>query len=171
MGKLASKNRISGGIKFLIIVLLIYSVIALLDFSVAKKAFLGFLLMFVKVIPVLVVVFTVMVLVNLYFTKERIGKYLGRESGIKGWVYAIISGILVSGPPYVLFPLLGELRKEGMRNSLLAVFLYNRNIKIPFLPVMVYYFGLGFTIILSLYIVIFSVLNGKIIGWLRKDRF
>ncbi len=170
MGKLTSKNRISGGIKFLIIVLLIYSAIALLDFSVAKEAFLGFLLMFVKIIPVLVLVFIVMVLVNLYFTKERIGKYLGAESGIKGWLYAIISGILVSGPPYVLFPLLGELRKEGMRNSLLAVFLYNRNVKIPFLPVMVYYFGLGFTIILSLYIVIFSVLNGKIIGWLRKDR-
>ncbi|MFH1428104.1 MAG: permease [Patescibacteria group bacterium] len=127
--------------------------------------------MFIKIVPILLVVFIIMILVNIYFTKERIGKYLGEKSGIRGWVYAIISGILVSGPPYVLFPLLGEFKKQGMKNSLLAVFLYNRNVKIPFLPVMIYYFGLGFTLILSLYIIIFSILNGKIIKLLIKDRF
>ncbi len=156
--------------KFLMIVLAIYLIIALLNFSAARDAFYNFLLMFVKIIPILAVVFMVMVLVNLYFTKERTRKYLGAESGIKGWLYAIISGALVSGPPYVLFPLLGELKKHGMKNSLLAVFLYNRNVKIPFLPAMIYYFGFNFTVILSLYIIIFSILNGKIIGWLAKDR-
>jgi len=171
MNKLINKNRISGGVKFLIIVLVIYSVIALFNFSIIKDAFFDFLQMLIKIVPILVIVFVVMVLVNLYFTRDKIGKYLGKESGIKGWLYAIISGILVSGPPYILFPLLGEIKKGGMKNSLLAVFLYNRNVKIPFLPVMIYYFGLSFTVILSLYIIIFSILNGKLIGWLVKDRF
>ncbi len=171
MNKLINKNRISGGVKFLIIVLVIYLVIALFNFSIIKDAFFDFLQMLIKIVPILVIVFVVMVLVNLYFTRDKIGKYLGKESGIKGWLYAIISGILVSGPPYILFPLLGEIKKGGMKNSLLAVFLYNRNVKIPFLPVMIYYFGLSFTVILSLYIIIFSILNGKLIGWLVKDRF
>jgi len=171
MNKLINKNRISGGVKFLIIVLVIYSVIALFNFSIIKDAFFDFLQMLIKIVPILVIVFVVMVLVNLYFTRDKIGKYLGAESGIRGWLYAIISGILVSGPPYILFPLLGEIKKGGMKNSLLAVFLYNRNVKIPFLPVMIYYFGLSFTVILSLYIIIFSILNGKLIGWLVKDRF
>jgi len=171
MNKLINKNRISGGVKFLIIVLVIYLVIALFNFSIIKDAFFDFLQMLIKIVPILVIVFVVMVLVNLYFTRDKIGKYLGAESGIRGWLYAIISGILVSGPPYILFPLLGEIKKGGMKNSLLAVFLYNRNVKIPFLPVMIYYFGLSFTVILSLYIIIFSILNGKLIGWLVKDRF
>ncbi len=162
-------NKISGGTKFLIIILALYSVIAFFNFSIVKSAFSDFSLMFVKIVPVLIIVFIVMVLVNLYFTKERIGKYLGAESGIKGWLYAIVSGILVSGPPYVLFPLLGELKKGGMKNSLSAVFLYNRNVKIPFIPVMIYYFGFNFTIIISLYIILFSILNGKLVGWLVKD--
>ncbi|MBW2540150.1 MAG: hypothetical protein JRE27_11165 [Deltaproteobacteria bacterium] len=77
--------------------------------------------------------------------------------------------MLVSGPPYVLYPLLGELKKRGMTNSLLAVFLYNRNVKIPFIPAMIYYFGLKFTIILSVYIIIFSIMNGKIMEALTKE--
>ena len=34
---------------------------------------------------------------------------------------------------------------------------------IPFIPVMIYYFGLEFTLILSVYIVLFSIVNGKIV--------
>jgi len=164
----ANKNKISGGMKFLMVVLAVYLMVVLLDFSAAREALSNFLLMFVKIIPILAVVFIVMVLVNLYFTKERVAKYLGAESGVKGWLYAVISGALVSGPPYILFPLLGELKRHGMKNSLVAVFLYNRNVKIPFLPAMIYYFGFNFTVISSLYIIVFSILSGKIVGWLAK---
>ena len=169
MNQKGKEKRISGRIKFLIAVLLLYLIIALFNFSVAKDAFVNFLLMFIKILPILGIVFVIMIGVNIYFTKERIGKYLGEQSGLKGWLYATISGILVSGPPYVLYPLLSDLKKHGMKNSLLAVFLYNRNVKIPFLPVMVYYFGLNFTVILSLYIIIFSILNGKIIDLLVRE--
>ena len=57
-----------------------------------------------------------------------------------------------------------------MRNSLLAVLLYNRNVKIPFIPAMIYYFGLKFTVFISLYIIIFSVLNGKLIEALAGEK-
>ena len=164
-------KNMSGGMKFLLTILLIYIIIGIFNFSIAQMAIMNFLFMLIKIIPILSVVFIIMILVNIYFTKEKIGKYLGTESGIKGWIYATISGILVSGPPYILFPLLGEFKKQGMKNSLLAVFLYNRNVKIPFLPVMIYYFGISFTLILSLYIIIFSILNGKLVELLVKDRF
>lgn len=170
MEKLIVKNKISGGMKFLIIVLALYSIVSFFSFSVAQNAFLNFWNMFIKIIPILGIVFMVMILVNLFFTKERVIKHLGKDSGVMGWIYAIISGILVSGPPYILFPLLGDLKKSGMKNSLIAVFLYNRNVKIPFLPVTVYYFGLNFTIVLSFYIVIFSILNGKIVGRLVENK-
>ena len=126
--------------------------------------------MFLKILPILGVVFMVMIAVNLYFTPKRTQKYLGKESGATGWIYAIVAGIFISGPPYVLYPLLGEMKKRGMRNSLLAVLLYNRNVKIPFIPAMIYYFGLKFTVFISLYIIIFSVLNGKLIEALAGEK-
>ena len=170
MNEVIKNNKISGGLKFLIVVLALYLVFVCFDFPAARQAGLNFLLMLIKIVPVLILVFIIMIFVNLYFTKARIGKYLGAESGARGWAYAIVAGILVSGPPYLLFPLLGELKGRGMKNSLLAIFLFNRNVKIPFLPVMVYYFGLGYTIILSSYIIIFSLLNGKMIELLAKRR-
>ncbi|MEA3463582.1 MAG: permease [Patescibacteria group bacterium] len=157
-------------LKFLLAIIFLYLIVALLDIGIVENALINFLIMSLKIVPVLCLVFIIMVLIELYFTKKRVGKYLGSKSGIKGWFYAIISGILISGPAYTLYPLLGELKKNGMKNSLLAVVLYNRNVKIPFLPAMVYYFGLNFTIILSLYIIIFSIFNGKIVELLASKR-
>jgi len=165
-----NKKKISGGVKFFAAVLFVYIIVAILNFQLVREAFLDFLWMFLKIIPILILVFFVIVAVNLYFTKEKANKYLGKESGIKGWVYAIISGILVSGPPYILFPLVGELKEKGVKDSLLAVFLYNRNIKIQFMPAMIYYFGLKFTVITSIYIVLFSIFNGIIVGRLSKPK-
>ena len=157
------KQKISGGIKFFLAVLIVYFIVALFNAETVKIAFLNFLQIIWKIIPILTIVFLAMVLINLYFTKERTEKYFGQQSGIRGWIYVVISGILISGPPYTLYPFLGELKKHGMKNSLLAVFLYNRNVKIPFIPVMIYYFGLGFTVIMSFYIIAFSILNGVLV--------
>ena len=164
------KSKIKTGTKFLFGVILIYLIILIFNFSFAKEAFLNFLLMSTKVIPLLGIVFVIMVFTNLYFTRERVDKYLGEKSGIKGWIYAIISGVIVSGPPYILYPLLGDLKKGGMKKSLLATFLFNRNVKISFIPVMIYYFGLNFTIVLSVYIILFSVLNGVIVGKIASNK-
>ncbi|MCK4918724.1 MAG: permease [Candidatus Pacebacteria bacterium] len=170
MNKLPDKKKINGVTKFLIVVLITYLIVALFNFSIAQKAFVDFLLMFIKIIPILVFVFILMTIINFYFTPEKIKKHLGENSGIKGWIYTMFSGIIISGHPYVFFPLLKDLKEHGMKDSLLAVFLYSKNIKIPFLPVMVYYFGLSFTIVLTIYTAIFSVLNGIIVEWLIKRR-
>ncbi|MEA1926129.1 MAG: permease [Patescibacteria group bacterium] len=169
MNNQVKKQKIGGGTKFLMAVLILYAVMALSNFQFASEAFLSFLRMLVRITPILIVVFFIIAGVNFYFTPQKVKKYLGHGSGFKGWLYAVISGILVSGPPYILFPLLGELKERGMKNSLLAVFLYNRNVKIPFLPVMVFYFGLSFTVAVSVFIIFFSILNGLLLGWWVAD--
>jgi uncharacterized membrane protein YraQ (UPF0718 family) len=158
------KNDIPFRYIFLALTLVGYGVMALFDPAYAEQAFSNFLAMLVRIIPILGVVFIIMFLTNLLITPERMEKHMGKESGLRGWIYSIFLGIIVSGPPYVLFPLLGDLKKQGMKNELLAAFLYNRNVKIPFLPVMVFYFGLSYTIILSAYIILFSILNGLLVG-------
>jgi len=156
-------TRLSGRAKFLLAVLATYAIAWLLRPELVLQALAGFKAMLLKIVPILGLVFVVLLLINLFLDPVRIRRHLGAESGLKGWLYAIIGGIFISGPPYVLYPMLAEFRTHGAKNSLLAAFLYNRNVKIHFLPVMIYYFGLRYSIIVSVYIILFSVLSGILI--------
>ena len=78
--------------------------------------------------------------------------------------YAVAGGILSHGPSYVWYPLLQELRSHGTRDGLVVTFLYVRAIKLPWLPVMVDYFGWSFTLLLSLFLILFGLLQ----GWLAE---
>ena len=102
-------------------------------------------------------------IMNYIVNPKTIAKYVGEESGIKGWLLSISAGILSHGPIYVWYPLLKDLRNHGMRIGLIAVFIYNRAIKIPLLPLMIYYFGLMFVVVLTIYMIIASVIQGKLI--------
>ena len=47
--------------------------------------------------------------------------------------------------------------------TLLYTFLYSRAVKLPLLPLMIHYFGLAYTLILCLYLIIFAVINGILV--------
>jgi uncharacterized membrane protein YraQ (UPF0718 family) len=89
-------------------------------------------------------------------------KHMGKDSGIKGWAIAVIAGIFSHGPGYVWYPFMQEMRTHGMKEGLIVVFFYARSIKIPWIPMMVSYFSLTFTIILTLYIIISAIIQGII---------
>ena len=55
------------------------------------------------------------------------------------------------------------MQKKGVRNGLVATFLYNRAVKIPLLPLMIFYFGMVYTIILTIIMMIVSVFQGLIV--------
>ncbi len=154
---------------FLGAVVLSYLAVYPFHSDLVVEALLGFWLMLKKVIPILAVVFVLLVLFNRFVNAAMVRKQLGDGSGLRGWFFAVIGGILMMGPPYVLYPMLAEMRQMGARYGLIAVFLYNRNVKIPFLPVMVLCFGLQYSIFLSVFIIIFSIINGLLIEWFMKD--
>ena len=150
--------------------LVLYGVIWMFNPALVIDALSYFQGMVVKVFPILGLVFVILFFINWFLKAEKISRYLGRESGASGWFYAIIGGILISGPPYVLYPILGEMKKQGARSGLIVTLLYNRNVKIQFLPALVYYFGLRYAVVLSIYIIIFSVLNGMAFELFVHDR-
>lgn len=161
-----NKKKINNGMKFFLIVLFLYFVLLFLNFEKGTQIMIDFIEMNKKILPLLGFVFVAMVLVNSFLTEDVLKKHLGEGRGIKGFFYATIAGILVSGPPYVLFPMLAELKKKGLSNYHLAIFLFNRNVKIPFFPALIFYFGFTYSLILSFYIIIFSFFNGVLV-----DRF
>lgn len=155
------------GLYFLGFVIILYLFISFLNFENAHNSLRASGDILVKLIPVLFLVVFLMGLLNYFLKPKAISKHLGKGSGARGWVLSVLAGIISHGPIYVWYPLLKELREQGMRQGLAAVFLYNRAIKIPLLPVMIYYFGLAFAVILLTFTVIASLIEGKIIEMLE----
>lgn len=167
MNKQANKRRkFNGRWLFLISVVLIYTLVALLNFPLARESFFFFGSVLLKVIPVLFLVFVLMVIFNMIMTPTRIEAYLGKASGIKGWLLAMLGGVLATGPIYTWYVLIAELKEQGMKNSLAAAFLYSRAVKLPLLPLLIHYFGITYTLMLTFYLLVFSVMSGKITGLL-----
>lgn len=156
-------QKIGGGWIFFIVTLFIYGIVILFTPSLALQSLLAFTKLIEKITPVLVLVFAMLFLFDIFLKPQTVAKYLSKESGIKGWIIAIVGGIISMGAIYMWYPLLADLKEKGMSNGLIATFLYNRAIKIPLLPFFVYYFGWLFTIILTIYMIIFSVVNGWLV--------
>jgi len=157
------RNRKWSGLYFLGFVIVLHIILFLLNPENTYDSLKASGSILIKLIPVLFFVVLLMGLLNHFLKPKTVSRYMGKESGIKGWALAICTGILSHGPVYIWYPLLKDLRKQGMRAGLVAIFLYNRAIKIPLIPVMIFYFGIEFTIILSIWMVTASLIEGKVI--------
>lgn len=150
-------------------VVVIYIIAFLFDNSLAIKSLQETSVTLLKILPIFVLIFVIMVLSNLFLTPELVKKHFGKEAGLKGWVYSLLFGILVAGPPYALYPMLKNMKEHGLETKYMATFLYNRNVKIPLLPAMIYYFGWQYTMVMTVLVIIFSVVDGLILGVIAED--
>lgn len=157
------KEKINFPWIFCFSMIIIFIFVFLLAPNIGIEAWLYFVNLIKKIIPILFIVFILIFISNLVLQPKTIIKYLGANSGFKGWLIAIGGGILSSGPIYMWYPLLADLKKNGTRDGLLAAFIYNRAIKIPLMPMLIYYFNWPFVIILTFYMIIFSIINGLIV--------
>jgi len=159
--KKQQKSR--GGYYFLGVVLAVYLVIFLFKPDEIPQSLMKSGLLCIRLLPAFGVVILFMGIVNYLVTPQAVSRYVGRGSGLKGWLLALATGILSHGPIYIWFPFLKELCDKGMTSGRAAVFLYSRAVKIPLLPVMVYYFGLMFTIVLQCWLIVASLVQGTLI--------
>jgi uncharacterized membrane protein YraQ (UPF0718 family) len=162
-------DPISGYWYFLISAFLIYFILFVFQpavFFLGLKFSYGIIL---KILPVLFLVFALMALSNYFITPKFTARHLGRK-GIKKWIFVIIGGVLSSGPIYMWYPLLADLKNKGLTHGLIACFLYNRGIKIPLLPVAVFYFGWTYVLVLSAVMVFASIIQGMTIDRLMEAR-
>jgi uncharacterized membrane protein YraQ (UPF0718 family) len=169
ISKKESVSWFSGkGWLFLFVVVLLYALIGYTDISLAHRTAISFFNFLEKIFPVLGLVFLLIFISHLVLSPKKIKRFVGAESGLKGWVLAIFTGILSTGPIYAWYALLSDLGQQGMKKSLMAVFLYNRAVKLPLLPLLIHYFSVTYTVVLSLYLVIFSVITGLLMERLEQ---
>lgn len=158
-----------GGIRFLLIVLLLYAIAWFVDAEKMRGSANFSISLLFQMLPVLLLVFVLMFVTNLLVKPNWVRAHMGRESGLKGWFIAIAAGIISMGPIYPWYALLKELKANGMRPALIVVFLYNRGIKLPLLPLLVHYFGLAYTVLLTVYMVLFSLVGGLLLEKLLSE--
>ena len=159
-----------GGVIFLFTVTCLYALAFLVNAELALNAMSFSTSLLYQMLPVLLLVFVLIFISNLLVKPEWIRVNVGRDSGLRGWALAVLGGILSVGPIYAWYALLGDLRTKGMRTALIAVFLYNRGIKLPLLPLMIHYFGVTYTLILATYMTLFSLLSGILVEKLVETR-
>ena len=161
--EIKKKKNKHGGVYFLTSVFLLYLVLFFFEPEKIRESLKISANVFIQIAPWLFLIIFLMGIINYFVKPKTVLKYVGEGSGIKGWFLAISAGILSHGPVYAWYPLLGDLRNQGMKSGLVAVFLFNRSIKIPLLPFMVHYFKMPFVIILTGYIIIASIVQGYLI--------
>lgn len=152
-----------GGWLFLGACVLVYAGIMVFDAGLGVQVLKKFGSILWEIFPVLIIVILFVFFFNFFLDPKKISDILGERSGFRGWALAIIGGILSSGPGYMWYPMLEDLRKRGMRPSLAVAFLYNRGVQVPLLPMMLFYFGFWFAVFLTLYMMVFSVINGVVV--------
>jgi len=153
-------REVSASLGFPLSVSALYFLSALYNPSATVEALLRSLKILANIAPILVVVILLMAFTSYLLSPGRAARYLSGKSGWRGWLLAIIGGIISTGPIYVWYPMLGRLREQGVRPGLLAAFLYNRAVKIPLIPLMMYYFGLPFVLTLTILTILASLLEG-----------
>lgn len=153
---------------FLAAVAVTYLVLGVVKTDLARKSLSTAGNIFLKILPAFGVIFAVMVLVNYFVDRKTVKKILGVRSGPKRWIIAVVSGIISTGPIYAWYPLLNDLREKGLDYGFIATFLYNRAVKLPLLPLFIYYFSPTFTGVLLGVMIVVSVLQGLLFVELER---
>ncbi len=164
------KNKLkglSGSWYFLVIIILGYLLLSIFNREIYLNSLSFFGQIIYKIIPIFILVFVLMTLSNYFITPKFIMKHL-KEKGLKKWFFVIVGGILSSGPIYMWYPLLADLRHKGLSYGLIACFLYNRAIKIPLIPLAIIYFSWQYILILTFVMVFMSVVQGILINRLME---
>nr|WP_320051183.1 hypothetical protein [uncultured Desulfuromonas sp.] len=113
-----------------------------------------------QILPIIALVVVINALINWWLPPKKMVRLFKKHGARRGWWIAMVAGIMSHGPMYLWYPMLSDLQRGGIPEGVLVTYFYARAVKLPLLPLMVDYFGLFFTIVLSVYILIAAWLQG-----------
>ena len=108
---------------FFIITLIILGIIFIINLNLGIKAIstVGFSLK--EMALVLPPIFILLGLLDVWVSREKMIKFMGEGSGIKGIIIAIVLGSVAAGPLYAAFPIAAVLMKKGAKLSNILIFI------------------------------------------------
>ena len=114
-------------------------------------------------------VFILMGLMETWIPKDKIQKWLGSGTGMKGAVLSFALGTLPTGPLYVAFPMAGFLLRKGASINNMVIFLGSwAALKIPQLMVEIKFLGIVFTSLRFILTLASLILVGMLMEFLLR---
>jgi len=120
------KTNVLNSRNFIYLTVFIYLLILSFEPTIVVASILEFTRIFVQVIPPIALAFLFMFIINIILNSKDCARHIIDRKGVWPWVIAVFTGILSSGPAYMWYALLADLRGKGVSNSLIATFLYTR---------------------------------------------
>jgi len=152
------------GIIMLIVTAFIYGIFFYFFPDKTDIAFMKSLHIFEKLLLVLLIIFVFTILSNMFINKDKIIKYF--SNSFRGYFTSLFASWVAMGPTYAWYPLLSNLKEKGIKDSVLVVFLFARGIKPIWIPLMIVFFGVKYTIIFIFVVSMFAVLQGFLYKYL-----
>lgn len=116
-------NNIIKRYKFFIIIFLVTIIITFVNKNVGLDAFHTVSSSFKQMLSVLPPIMVLLGLMDVWVPREKMMKYMGRDSGIMGIILSILIGSLGAGPMYAAFPFTAVLLKKGVKLSNIIIFM------------------------------------------------
>lgn len=125
-------------------------------------------------------IFLLMGLMEVWVPKDKIQKWLGSGSGIRGGLISLALGTLPTGPLYLAFPMTATLLRKGASITNIVIFLGSwAALKIPQLMVEIKFLGISFAVLRFTFTLLALVIMGLLMetmlgrksatGWLPPE--
>jgi len=156
-------NKIGGMGIFLGLVIILYLITLIINPNKFILSLNNSIKLFLSLTWIFIMIFLLMIIIDLFINKNKINKFFNKKNNLFSWFFIIIAGIISTGPIYMWYPIIGELKEKGMPIKYQVAFLYNRSIKIPLIYPMIEIFSSKVVITLLIVMIIFSIINGYIV--------
>jgi len=132
--------------------------------------FFTFALAMLKIVPF---AFILIGLFEVWVKREIVEKHLGEESGLKGYLWAIVLAGTIVGPLYVALPIAYSLHKKGAKFGVIFTYVGASAIcRVPMATFEASFLGLKFTAIRFFVSLPLVVLTSMVLGkYLTKTRY
>ena len=132
--------------------------------------FLSFAITMLKILPC---VFILIGLFEVWVKKETVQKHLGEESGVRGFIWALLLAGTTVGTLIVALPIASSLYKKGAKLSIVLTYISAATIcRVPMTLFEVSYLGLKFTLIRLITSIILVITTSILLGnYLTKKKY
>jgi uncharacterized membrane protein YraQ (UPF0718 family) len=154
------KKLVRDALIYIAVTLVIWGIVTLV--SPAKGLLVGEVARgaFMKAIEIIIAVFIIIGLIQVWVGPQTLSRLLGKEAGWKGLALASTVPIFMGGSLFTIFPLLKTLRDKGTSIACVMAFVTAWGGKAPLLPLETEFLGWRFAVLRIGLIIPFAVVMG-----------
>lgn len=148
-----------------LVILVVYGLNAAKGRIIVQTVYLTFL----DVLDIIVAVSIFIGLFQVWVKPATIVKWLGKGSGLRGFILVCTFPIFMGGSLFTIFPLLKTLKEKGARVGALASFITAWGGKAPLLPLETKFLGWPFALLRLSLVVLFAFIMGVLMDRVGND--